>query len=76
MITWFTVSMTYILSWWLAFFLLLPIGNRPPENPESGHSQGAPEKTYLTQKFIGATVLAIFMTWGFFELMQSGWIEP
>lgn len=71
---WFNISVVYILAWWLVFFMALPFGIQTPENPEEGHSSGAPRHPYLGRKALAATILAAFLTWGFFELIHSGLI--
>lgn len=71
-IQWFSISMVYIMAWWLVFFIALPIGLRQPETMEAGHSTGAPEKAHLKIKAIVTTIVAIFVTWGFFIFLGSG----
>lgn len=68
---WTAYILVYIFSWWMLLFTLLPIGVRPPEQSEPGHSSGAPERPYLKQKCIGATVLAFFLTWGVMAAIQA-----
>lgn len=53
----------YVLLWWWVFFMTLPFGVRPPENPELGHATSAPSHPYLWRKALAATVLAAIL-WG------------
>lgn len=55
---WFTGIMTYIIIWWMVLFAILPWGNRPPPDPESGHATSAPEKPRLITKFGVTTIVA------------------
>jgi len=50
----------YFICWWLAFFIMLPIGVRTPEGDavEPGMADSAPIAPYLWRKALGATVLA------------------
>ncbi|MCB1969488.1 MAG: DUF1467 family protein [Geminicoccaceae bacterium] len=66
---------TYILMWWLFFFMALPFGSRPPEVVEKGHATSAPEKPRLWIKAAVATLLAAAATWGVAQLIASGLIS-
>jgi predicted secreted protein len=50
----------YFICWWLAFFIMLPIGVRVPEGDEvePGMADSAPIAPYLWRKALGATILA------------------
>lgn len=50
----------YFICWWLAFFIMLPIGVRTPEGDEvePGMADSAPIAPYLWRKALGATILA------------------
>jgi predicted secreted protein len=56
----------YFICWWLAFFIMLPIGVRVPEadEVEPGMADSAPVAPYLWRKALGATILSaiIFAT--------------
>jgi len=49
----------YVVSWWLIFFIALPIGVKPPhelgEKAQVGNEVGAPAKPYLGIKIFAAT---------------------
>jgi len=57
----------YVISWWLVFFMTLPIGVRPPheagEQVESGNEPGAPVAPKLWVKALAATIIAAVI-WG------------
>jgi len=54
----------YFICWWLAFFIVLPIGVRPQsdyqdrEEAEPGLADSAPVAPHLGLKVAGATVLS------------------
>ena len=48
----------YFICWWLAFFIMLPIGVRTPDAVEPGMADSAPIAPYLWRKALGATILA------------------
>ena len=56
------VFVVFILSWWFCFFLALPFGARPRENPEPGHVASAPARPRLWLKAGIATAGAVVMT--------------
>ena len=66
---------SFVLFWWLFFFMALPFGVSPPEEPEIGHATSAPERPRLWLKAGVATVLAIAATWLASELVGSGLVE-
>jgi predicted secreted protein len=50
----------YFICWWLAFFIVLPIGVRIPEESalEPGMADSAPIAPFLWRKALGATILS------------------
>jgi predicted secreted protein len=50
----------YFICWWLAFFMMLPIGVRTAEGDalEPGMADSAPIAPYLWRKALGATILS------------------
>lgn len=50
----------YFICWWLAFFIMLPIGVRTLERDavEPGMADSAPIAPYLWRKALGATILS------------------
>jgi predicted secreted protein len=50
----------YFICWWLAFFIMLPIGVRVAEDDEaqSGMADSAPIAPHLWWKALGATILS------------------
>lgn len=63
---WFVFIIVFFNLWWLIFFMALPIGVKQVENPEPGHSTGAPEKPMLWRKAIITTVITSVLVAVFF----------
>ena len=66
---------TFVMVWWLFFFMALPFGAAPEASPQSGNVESAPAKPRLLLKAAVATGLAIAATWGIAWLIQSGLID-
>lgn len=67
---WATGIMVYLVTWWIALFMVLPLGVRRVENPGKGEERGAPERPDLLRKAIITTVLAAVLWlifYGFYE---------
>ena len=52
----------FVIAWWLFFFMVLPIGVRPPEKPMPGTVPSAPERPRLLWKALAATLFAALFT--------------
>lgn len=65
---------TFVITWWLFFFMALPFGADPEEAPQKGNVESAPAKPRLLIKALAATLLAALATWGVAEIIDSGWI--
>ncbi len=48
----------YLIAWWMIFFMVLPWGNAPVDDPELGHAASAPAKPRLRLKFLVTTAIA------------------
>lgn len=53
---------TYIISWWMVLFMVLPFWVRPPARPGVGHVPSAPDKPQLKRKFLITSLLAFLPT--------------
>lgn len=73
--TYFEIGITFILAWWLAFFMALPFGARPDDAPVPGSVESAPARPRLWIKAGVAVVLAALVTWGVDWLVQSGLVQ-
>jgi predicted secreted protein len=66
---------TFMMVWWLFFFMALPFGVRPEDVPQVGNVESAPARPRLLIKAAVATVLAAIATWGIAWFIQSGLID-
>lgn len=69
--TWFTGILLYAIIWWVVLFMVLPWGVRPPERPQEGHAESAPERPLLWRKAAATTVLAALVWLGVYYLIQA-----
>ncbi|NKB21979.1 MAG: DUF1467 family protein [Alphaproteobacteria bacterium] len=64
--SWTSGIVVYVMTWWLVFFMALPIGVKPPHEEggeaEIGHEVGAPVRPNLFKKALAATVIAGVIT--------------
>ena len=64
--SWVSAIVVYVMTWWLVFFMALPIGVKPPheegDEAESGHEAGAPVRPHLLKKVLAATVISGVIT--------------
>ena len=62
--TWLGGILVFVFSWWLFFFMVLPIGVQSQaeagDDIVPGTVESAPKKPYLLRKAIAAAVLATF----------------
>lgn len=65
--TWTSAIVTYVILWWLIFFMALPFGVKPPheagEATETGNDRGAPVRPHLWKKALATTLIAALF-WG------------
>jgi predicted secreted protein len=66
---------TFVVVWWLIFFMALPFGAQPDENPQVGNVESAPAKPRLLVKALVTTVLAGLVTWAIGWLIGSGLVD-
>ncbi len=71
----FGAVVVFVIAWWLIFFMALPFGARPPDEPAEGHAASAPERPRLLVKAAVTTVLAAAVTAGFGYLLESGLLD-
>ena len=66
---------TYIVTWWLIFFMALPFGVTPEERPQPGNVESAPARPRLLIKAAVTTVLAGLATWAIAWFIDSGIVD-
>lgn len=71
-----TVILVYVIAWWMVFFMMLPVGVRSQHESEdgitAGTEPGAPVKPMLKKKMIITSIIAVFLTIGYYFLQDSG----
>jgi predicted secreted protein len=73
---WLSGVFVYLLIWWMALFIVLPIGTRPVDAAaEDGGWRGAPERPLILRKVVGTTILAAILWIGVFIVVESGWVD-
>lgn len=71
----FSGIMVYVLTWWIVFFCMLPIGIRPIERPEGGQMPGAPANPGLGRKVLWTTLVAGVVWLVIYALIRSNLIS-
>ena len=73
---WVSGVVLYILIWWVALFVVLPIGTRAVEQPDdTSGCRGAPAKPRLWMK-VGITTLVACVLWAVaYAAIVSGWVS-
>ncbi len=56
------VLVIFAITWWLVFFMALPFGVRPPDEPGPGHATSAPERPRVALKAAITTAIAAAIT--------------
>ena len=73
---WVSGVVLYIVVWWLALFLVLPIGTRPVADADSTSGwRGAPARPMLLRKALGTTALAAVICGLIYLLVISDWLS-
>ncbi len=75
--SWFSGIIVYILIWWTALFVVLPIGTRPDPDGDlaAGGWRGAPREARIGAKLLGTTVLSAILWVGVWFVIESDWIS-
>ena len=76
---WASGVVVYVITWWLVFFMALPIGVKPPhevgQEVQPGNEAGAPVQPYIWIK-VGATSAIAAVLWaGAWWLIESDLIS-
>ena len=72
---WVGTGITFIITWWMVFFMALPWGVRRQDDPEPGHEAGAPENPRLWLKVGVTTGHAFVITVLAWVVVDLGWIS-
>ncbi|MCZ4282016.1 DUF1467 family protein [Kiloniella laminariae] len=60
---WVTGILVYVIIWWLIFFMALPFGVKPTDNPHVGHEPSAPANPMLLKKALITSLISAIL-WG------------
>ena len=58
----FTIIVTFVLTWWVVIFAVLPFGNAPDANPAVGHDPSAPANPRIHRKILITTIISLVIT--------------
>jgi predicted secreted protein len=53
---------TYLILWWLVFFVMLPFGVERDQDVRFGNDPGAPKKSLLKKKAIISSFVTLILT--------------
>lgn len=72
---WFTGLLSFVIIWWLVFFTVLPWGVKPPQDPQPGHADSAPDRPMLWRKALITTAIAL-VVWGVvYYAIEHNWVS-
>ncbi len=72
---WFTGLLSFVIIWWLVFFTVLPWGVKPPQDPQPGHADSAPDRPMLWRKALITTAIAL-VVWGVvYYAIEHAWVS-
>ncbi len=58
---WVSSIVTFLVIWWIVFFMVLPWGAQRPDHHEVGHEVGAPAKPRILTKMAVTTGVAAIL---------------
>ncbi len=69
----FSYFLLFVVTWWILFFIFLPLKNKTSNKWQTGNANSAPIKSYLLIKVIITSVLSfiILITLIYFDLDLS-----
>lgn len=65
----------FTFSWWIVFFMMLPVGVKVPEHIEKGHASSAPEQPKIKKKAVITTIASLTFTLGYFYSLEKGYLD-
>ncbi|MEH0831351.1 DUF1467 family protein [Anaplasma bovis] len=68
--------LVFVVSWWILFFIFLPLKLEMDENSQStGCASGVPKKSYLAIKVLGAIIGAGCITCLYCYFKSAGYVD-
>ncbi len=74
---WFSALVTFVIVWWMIFFMVLPVGVRgqfETGNVEWGTEPGAPSKDSMGRRMLITTGISVLVWAAIYWLISSGTI--
>lgn len=65
----------YFIIWWIVLFAVLPWGVRPPQDPQKGMADSAPDNPRLVAKFLATTLVSVVIFAGIWLVVVYGGIS-
>ena len=65
---------TFLVTWFITAFAVIPVGLQPPDKDNPHHYAGAPTNINIKKKLIWNTLLAAVVTGLIHLVCLSGWI--
>ena len=57
-----SIIVVFLSTWWMIFFMLLPVGVRHDDPEIIGHQSGAPDNPMMKKKLVWTTLAAIVVS--------------
>ena len=72
---WVGGIITFIVIWWIVFFMVLPWGVQRHEEPEPGHDVGAPVTPRIFTKMLVTTAISLVLLALVWAVQEYNWID-
>jgi predicted secreted protein len=67
-----SLIVVFTMTWWLLFFMMLPLGVKVNRDIQPGHADSAPANPNLRFKVIITTIITVILTGLFYYLVETG----
>ena len=67
--------LTFVIIWWLVFFMVLPWRAQPSKNPLPGNAPSAPDNPRIGLKALITTAIAAVLFAIAWAIGETGWIN-
>jgi predicted secreted protein len=71
----FEFAVTFVISWWMLLFMVLPFKAAANEQAEAYEYHAAPKLTYLKPKLLVTTLLAVLVTFLISLVVKHGIVD-
>lgn len=66
-----SLTVVFIIIWWIVFFIILPIGIKQEENPIDGNDKGAPKNPNIKLKILITTIISMVLSLIYYYLIVN-----